>query len=414
MSAEPSSGQAPAEAPSAPPATQNEIERLKSQLAAQQEQINELRKRLEAQQKLLEKAFPAAVTAPTHERTADNVTFPKAQTAALVQSARAVSALPDSAPVRWPLSIGIGGVTFTPDGFIELAQVWRSKTVTSGLPTNFAAIPFNNTVLGHRRQTLSAGAYSRLGVRMNTRVHGFDVLGLVETDFLGFVPNNVATTTNSYNLRLRLAFVDLQKNRWEVLAGQAWSLLTPGRRGISSLTETLFLTQDLDPNIQSGLVWARTPQLRIVYHPNQSVAMGVSFESGDTYAGGSAGAGTITLPTALAPDYFGQVDLSTGNGNSVPNPNLDLIAKIAFDPKISDRSIHFEIAGLMNRFAFFNPLNNRRFSVIGGGVAINAGIEVFRKLTLFTNNYYSDGGGNFIFGEAPALIIRGDGAPGRR
>jgi hypothetical protein len=187
--------------------------------------------------------------------------------------------------------------------------------------------------------------------------------------------------------------------------------LTPSRRGISPLTSDLFLTQDLDPNIQSGLIWARTPQFRVVFHPNESVAMGVSFESGDTYAGGSAGAGTITLPTALAPDYFGQVDLSTGNGNSVPNPNLDLIAKIAFDPRVSDRSMHFEIAGLLNRFAFFNPLNNRRFSVIGGGIAINAGIEVVRKLTLFTNNFYTEGGGNFIFGEAPDLIIRGDGSP---
>ena len=39
-----------------------------------------------------------------------------------------------------------------------------------------------------------------------------------------------------------------------------------------------------------------------------TVALGVSFESGDTYAGGSAGAGAITLPAAFAPDYSGQLD----------------------------------------------------------------------------------------------------------
>ena len=58
---------------------------------------------------------------------------------------------------------------------------------TAGRPTNFSAIPFNNTVPGHRRQTLSSAANTRLGMQMNTRVLGFDVLGLVETDFLGYV-----------------------------------------------------------------------------------------------------------------------------------------------------------------------------------------------------------------------------------
>jgi hypothetical protein len=313
--------------------------------------------------------------------------------------------------VNAPLSFELGGVAITPTGFIDFSQVWRSKTVTSGLPTNFAAIPFNNTVLGHRRQTLSSAANSRLGVRINTRVLGFDMLGLVETDFLGYVPNNIATTTNSYGLRLRLAFVDLRKSRWEMLAGQSWSLMTPAREGISPLPDTLFLTQDLDPNIQSGLVWARTPQLRLVFHATKSIAMGLSFEAGDTYAGGSAGAGTITLPSALAPNYFGQVDNSTGNGNSVPNPNADWIAKVAFDPKAGSRSVHLEVAGLMSRFAFYNPLNNRSFSITGGAAAFNAGVEVVRHLSLFTNNFYTNGSGSLIFGEAPDLIIQGTGAP---
>jgi hypothetical protein len=65
----------------------------------------------------------------------------------------------------------------------------------------------------------------------------------------------------------------------------------------------------------------------------------------------------------------------------------------------------------MNWFSFFNPLNSRRFSEMGGGVSLNAGLAVTKKLTLLTNNYYSHGGGRYIFGEAPALVIQGDGAP---
>jgi hypothetical protein len=96
-------------------------------------------------------------------------------------------------------------------------------------------------------------------VQLDTKVVSANLLGVAETDFLGFQPGNVATTANAYGMRLRLAFSDVQRGKWEILAGQAWSLLTPGRKGISALPGNLFLTQDLDPNIQSGLVWARTP-----------------------------------------------------------------------------------------------------------------------------------------------------------
>ena len=374
---------------SAPTPGQDEIEQLKDLVRKQQEQIDALRKRLDAQQVILEsiRPTPVATQAPT------------------------APAPRDSAPAKAPLYFELGGVTIIPTGFIDFSQVWRTRTVTSGLPTYFAAIPFSNTVLGHRGQTLSSAAHTRLGMRMNTRVSGFDVLGLLETDFLGYVPNNVATTTNSYGLRLRLAFADIRRSRWELLAGQYWSLLTPARRGISPLPETLFLTQDLDPNIQSGLVWARSPQLRLVFHASPSVSLGLSFESPNTYAGGSAGAGTITLPVSLAPNYFGQVDISTGNGNSVPSPNADWVAKIAFDTRAASRPFHFEMAGLMTRHAFYNPLNDRRFSITGGGITMNAGIEAVRHLTLLTNNFYTNGGGGFIFGEAPDLIIQGTGAP---
>ena len=73
--------------------------------------------------------------------------------------------------------------------------------------------------------------------------------------------------------------------------------------------------------------------------------------------------------------------------------------------------MHFEVAGLANKFVFYNPLNNRRFSIVGGGVTLNAGVEAVRHLTVVTNNFYTNGGGNFIFGQVPALIIQASGAP---
>jgi len=389
------------------PASQDDVERLRSQIASQQEQINELRRLLEAQQRLLEKTVPRTAAAPAPPSPVQQAVATRPP---VLEGAVTAPPLPESAPPRAPLSVEIGGASITPTGFVDFSQVWRSKTVTSGLGTNFASIPYNNTVDGHRRQTLASGAFSRPGVRVDTRVFGFKVLGVFETDFLGYQPGNVATTTNSSGLRLRLAFADVQKDKWEVTAGQGWSLITPARKGISPLPDTLFLTKDLDPNIMTGLTWARDPGFRIAYHPRESVALAFSFESGNTYGGGSTGSGVITFPAAFAPDYFDQVD--TGSGSTgVPNPNLDYLAKVAFDPSVSGRAMHFEVVGMMNRFAFYNPLNNQNYSKIGGGVAFNAGIGVTQKLTLFTNNFYSDGGGRYIFGQAPAFIIRGDGSP---
>src|SRR3954447_10397741 len=227
---------------------QNEIDQLRQQLADQQKQIDELRLLLRDRSKLNETQSasvqpPAPKPAVAHEGLAAP---PQNATATAEQSAPAPSG-------RSPLTLGVGPVTFTPTGFIDYSQVWRSKTVSSGLPTNFAAIPFNDTVEGNRRQTLSSAANSRMGAQINASLASLRILGVVETDFLGYQPGNIATTTNSYGLRLRLAFADLQVGKLEILGGQEWSMLTPGRHGISALPGGLMLTEDLDPNIQSGL-----------------------------------------------------------------------------------------------------------------------------------------------------------------
>lgn len=359
-----------------------EIEQLKRQIAAQQQQIDQLRRMLDGQR------------------------TPDAAASALPAVPR-VDRPPASDP---PFSIELGRVSIAPTGFLDFSQVWRSKAVSSGLPTNFAAIPFNNTVDGRRTQTLSSAANSRFGVQVSTTLAGARLLGIVETDFLGYQPGNITTTTNSYGLRLRLAFADVQAGKWEVLAGQAWSLLTPGWKGIPALPSGLLLTQDLDPNLQSGLVWSRAPQARAVYRPTRGVALGVAIESGSTYVGGSGGAGPITLPSSLSPDYFKQVDSGSG-GLGIPNERADLIAKVALDQKAWGRNLHLEFAGLLNQFSFFNPLTTEHFSIVGGGGSLNAAMDVTRKLRVATANFYSNGGGRLIFGEAPALIIQGNGAP---
>jgi hypothetical protein len=47
----------------------------------------------------------------------------------------------------------------------------------------------------------------------------------------------------------------------------------------------------------------------------------------------------------------------------------------------------------------------------GGGGSVNLNLEMFKNFHLIANSFWSDGGGRYIFGLGPDVIIRGDGTP---
>jgi hypothetical protein len=83
------------------------------------------------------------------------------------------------------------------------------------------------------------------------------------------------------------------------------------------------------------------------------------------------------------------------------------VAKIAYDHL---NKFHFEVGGVARTMRVYNSLVNRHFSATGGGVQANLNFEVARGLRIVTNNYWSDGGGRYIFGQAPDAIARPDGS----
>ena len=101
---------------------QDQVAHLKAQLAAQEEQINRLRKTLDEQRAVLDKLTPMIPPAHATE--------------------------PDSTPVTAPLLWTLGGVSITPQGFLDLGGVFRSGTAGSGFPTKFGSVPFPDTVNG--------------------------------------------------------------------------------------------------------------------------------------------------------------------------------------------------------------------------------------------------------------------------
>jgi hypothetical protein len=408
-----------------PAGESKEVQELKQQLTDQQKQIEELRLILLGQKKQIDSVTNAAPSAaaeapkPTMpavgkgsgEIASSTPQLPASTAIIPVAFTPAVPAVPAQAAADQasPLQIKIGEATITPVGFMDLTNTYRSTNAGTSLQTNFGSIPYNNGVTGRLSEDKLSAANSRLGLRVDAKVKGTNVLGYYEGDFVGGVTgNNTQVSSNSLLYRIRLYWVDLRRGKFEFLAGQSWSMITPNRKQISALPGDLFYSQVVDVNYMNGLTWGRIPGVRFLYHPTEKVTWGLSIENASQYFGGSGGGGTPTLPSALATAIAPELDQNVGNGVATPTVFPDIISKLAFDPS---SKVHFEIAGVTSTVKLFNPLTQKYFSKTGGGGSINANVQVATGLRLVTNNFWSDGEGRYLFGVAPDFIVRSNGSP---
>ena len=326
-----------------------------------------------------------------------------------------------------PLQFHIGSATFTPLGFMDFTSVWRNHAAGGNIGTSFGSIPYATSTSGILPYTTNLSEFrlsiqnSRIGFRADADVMGAHVIGYMEADFLGTpASTNIAVSSNSQLLRSRLYWVDLNTGHFELLGGQTWSLITPGRVGISPIPGDLFYSQDIDVNYQAGLFWGRIPELRFVYHPTKQVAFAVAIDSPDQYAGGSSGGGSIVLPSALSAtsSYAGELDFGASSGGiATPNVLPDIIAKLAVDP---NKRVHFEIGGVERNFKVYYPgvaatstaaaIPAATYSKEGGGGFLNLHVEVAKGFRLLTNNFWGDGVGRYIFGQAPDLVANANGS----
>lgn len=409
-----------------------EIEELRQAIQSQQEQLQLLKEELAKRDRQIDEAREAAAAANaraaeagTKATEAVNTTAEVKTTAASLSSTlsdlkastdalkTAVSSEPAQARTAGaetsPLQLHIGDASITPVGFMDLTGVWRSRNGGSGIGTNFAGIPYGgaNNFQTNLNEFRFSMQNSRIGFRVDADVKGSHVIGYMESDFLGNNPTNVAVSSNSNTLRSRLYWVDVRKGAWEVLGGQTWSLATPNRSGVSPLPGDVFFSDNMDVNYQLGMVWGRIPELRVAYHfPDDKAAFAVALASPDQYIGGTNGSTGITLPACCANYAGGQFD----NGSttlSPPNRAPDVIAKFVVDPS---KRFHGEIGGIARFFQAYNQTTATQFSKTGGAGFVNLDFGIVSGLRLLTHNYWSDGGGRYIFGQAPDLIARADGS----
>lgn len=301
------------------------------------------------------------------------------------------------------LSFKIGGADFTPVGFLDFTTVYRSTNVGSGIGTSFGSIPFNgSSPAGSLSETRFSAQNSRIGLRVDAAPsENLKLTGYIEADFLGNAPGNLEVTSHSDTLRMRLYWADVHYGKWEFLGGQSWSMMTPNRKGISPMPSDLFYTQNMDTNYQVGLVWLRTPGVRVVYHANENWALGFALEDPEQFTGG-----LVTFPAGF---NASQVDDVGGNAKT-PNVAPDVIAKIAYDTNLGSHAFHIEASGLYRVFRLNTATTNANVTRSGGGGSVNVNFEVVKNLRLVGTSFWSDGGGRYIFGLGPDFVVKADAA----
>jgi len=315
-----------------------------------------------------------------------------------------------------PTFLRIGNVCIVPIGFMDLTPVWRDKNSGSSMGSNFGSIPYNNTANGNLNEFRFSSQNARIGFRIDGDWKGTHFIGYNEFDFNGTSGSTALAVSNGAIVpRLRLFWADVRKGKIEFLAGQSWSLLTPNRNGLSALPGDLFYTQVVDINYMAGLTWTRQPGMRILIHPSKKVTFGFSAEQPDQYIGGSAGGSGIQLPTALAGLAGTQLDnaqnISAGSYLTQPTVTPDFIAKVAFDlPRL-----HFEVGGIESNFktastsTLTGTFYDTHHTTTGAGLLVGLNVAVLKNLRLITTNFFSDGEGRYLFGQAPDVIVRANG-----
>jgi hypothetical protein len=388
----------------------SEMQELRDLLQSQTEEIRNLRDRLAAVEA---EGLPSNGAATSRIGSIQPSTSLAIPPVSVSPNSATQNAASDQNANEAPLSFKIGAAEFTPGGFLDFTTIYRSTNVGSGIATAFGSIPFNNQLpQGGLSETRLSAQYSRLSLKVDAHpTESTALTGYVETDFLGFQPANAYQTANSDSLRLRVFWAEVRHGKWEVLAGQEWSLLTPNRVGLSPLTSDVFTTLDEDPDFQVGLTWARQAQFRVVYHPTSNWAVGLSLENPQQYAPGS-----VVFPSTFFTTQFDNGSGSTSAASSatnttVPNLHPDIIVKTAFDGHLAGRALHIEVAGLLSSFRVLNDLTTSPTTnaITGGGGSLNLNYQVIHNLHLVANTFYSDGGGRYIFGLGPDVIVKPNG-----
>jgi len=393
-------GQTPSPAADDPNSVAAEIKALREAMAAQQQQIAQ-------QQQQIEKLQKQVVAPQQDSSSADAGRLVNASLNTNGPVNVAARPLQDK-PKESPLSFRIGAADFTPGGFVDFENVFRSTNTGNVTATNFWLVPYNNTVQGHLTEYRSTGQYSRFNIKTHAKFGENDVTGYVEFDFNGNDAANVFVTSNPHTDRLRLYWLDLKRGKWEFLGGQTWGLQSPNRVGLSPNPSDIFTTLGEDAQTHVGVNYTRAAEFRTTYHFNDNWQWAAAIQNPDQFVG----QGETIFPFAFNAALGSQADAA--NQNTVPNLAPDIHTKLAFDKDFSGRHFHWELGGLMTTAKVtVVPVGGTSFtshSTVGGGIEAGLNVDLWkgsdnRNINFVGYGMWGYGIGRYLIGMAPQFVV---------
>jgi len=375
------------------PAANSEIKALREALDVQQLQIQQLRdeaqKRDAAWQQLQQQLSTLQSKAAQAQSAADAAATSSQNTAAtLTQVQTTVADLKTTetntatkiqaeekrlSEVEQPLQIHFRGITITPGGFLAANTVFRLHNENADVLDTYGNVPFSGTANTHLSEFRFTARHSRISLLFEGKIHDWKASGYYEMDFEGAAPTANEVQTNSFQPRIRQLWAQVQMNNGvSFQGGQAWTLLTTNRKGISPTT--LFIPLTLSASYNVGHTYARQASFRVTKNFNEKVWLAFAVENpetvlsvvpavGATVFGFSGNANTLTPSSGFVPNATG---IST---DKAP----DLIAKVAFEPGWG----HYEIK-LLGRF-FRDRFGGSNNVTGGGGLGFGVILPVIAK-----------------------------------
>jgi outer membrane murein-binding lipoprotein Lpp len=304
----------------------------------------------------------------------------------------------------------IGGVTIQLGGFVAMESLFRSRNETTSIGSNWNAIPFPQSQQNHEGEFRMTAQQSRFSMLMHGDIDpNQHVEGYVELDLQGAAGTANSNESNSYNPRLRQAYVSYDNDALDLhaLGGQSWSLATMFKQGVTPHQEDVPLT--IDAQYVPGFTWTRQPQLRVAKGFDAGKFwLAASLEAPQTtYSVGSNGTG-VNLGTV----NYNNTGISGLDPTASYSTDIapDVIVKAAADPGYG----HYELYGLarfmQDRVAVVGNghSNTRLAGGVGGGFILPI---LGSALSVEGRALAGYGIGRYGSGQLPDAPIGRDGAP---
>lgn len=380
------------------------IEAQEQQIAEQEKEITALRSALEEQKQMLRrvmglevaKPVTPAATAPT--RAAGPGSDQKPKTLLPLNASQEVR-FSDTSP-----TLKLGPADIRLEGYVALAGLFDSANVGGSIGTNFAAIPYKNTPEGNATEFRLSSQRTRVAVRVDAKPKNADLTAYLEADFRGTTSGTVAVTSSSFGFRVRQAWIDYRRDKFQVSAGQMFSLLTPVRSEVTPNPSEVMMSYAVDAQYLVGLVWNRAPAVRFAYRPNRTSTFAVSLENPEQQV-----VNGVKFPAALASVLSTQYN--TGNAElKTPNVAPDVVIKGSFNFGQSGHQFHIDTGAVLRTFRSYDPANvTQHKTATGVGGNLNIGFDLTRRLHFLANGFLSSGGGRYVGGLVPDVVVRANG-----